>query len=127
MSGEACPATTLGITLHNRIIRKSAWVMVRGISVNRDGLGTIGNRSTITCAPRFSIGPVPNRKNEGRRPSHGATQDQAKEKEGQISEDGGKSNRNAPAMASPPWAITSVPRKSRARLRGSGGSMGVPR
>ena len=73
IAGEACPATTLGITLHNRIVRKNAWTIVSGISVCKDGLGNVGKRSTSACAPRKDMEEVLEMKNAGRKPSHGAT------------------------------------------------------
>ena len=72
MAGEACSATTLGITLHNKIVRKNAWTMVSGTSVCRDGLGNAGKRSTSACAPRKDMEEVLEMKNAGRKPSHGA-------------------------------------------------------
>jgi hypothetical protein len=47
-AGEALLATTFGITLHSRIVRKNAWTTVRGTSVCRDGGGNEGKRSTST-------------------------------------------------------------------------------
>jgi hypothetical protein len=75
IAGEACPATTLGITLHNRIVRKNAWTMVSGTSVCRDGLGNAGKRSTSACAPKKDMEEVLEMKNAGRKPSHGATRE----------------------------------------------------
>jgi hypothetical protein len=72
MAGEACPATALGITLHNNIVRWNAWSMVRGSSVFMDTLGTVGNKSTSACALKNIVGIVPETRNEGCRPSHGA-------------------------------------------------------
>lgn len=94
-AGEACPATTLGTTLHNNIVRWSAWSMVRGSSVRTERLGIVGNKSTNACALENIAGEVPETRNEGCKPSHGAE------------------------MASPPWTITSVATKSRTRLRDS--------
>jgi len=64
-AGEACPATTLGITLQSRIERKNAWTIVRGTSVWRDWLGKVGKRSTSTCAPKNRMEEVLERKNDG--------------------------------------------------------------
>ena len=75
IAGEACPATTLGITLHNRIVRKNAWTMVSGTSVCRDALGNAGKRSTRACAPKNVMEEVLDTKNAGRRPSQGATRE----------------------------------------------------
>lgn len=75
MAGEACSATTLGITLHNKIVRKNAWTMVSGTSVCRDGLGNVGKRSTSACAPKKDKEEVLEMKNAGRKPSHGATKE----------------------------------------------------
>jgi hypothetical protein len=72
IAGEACAATTLGITLHNRIVRKNAWTMVSGTSVYRDGLGKVGKRSASACAPTKHMEEVLEMKNAGRKPSHGA-------------------------------------------------------
>ena len=74
-AGEACPATTLGIILHNRIVRKNAWTMVSGTSVCRDGLGNVGKRSTSAWAPTKEMEEVLEMKNAGRKPSHGATRE----------------------------------------------------
>jgi hypothetical protein len=71
-AGEACPATALGITLHNNIVRWNAWRMVRGSSVFMDCLGTVGNKSTSACPLKNIVGIVPETRNEGCRPSHGA-------------------------------------------------------
>ena len=71
-AGEACPATILGITLHNRVVRNNAWTIVSGTSVCRDGLGTVGKRSTSACAPKNVKEDVLDRKNAGCRPSQGA-------------------------------------------------------
>lgn len=72
IAGEACPATALGITLHNNIVRWNAWSTVRGSSVFMDSLGTVGNKSISACAPKNIVGVVPETRNEGCRPSHGA-------------------------------------------------------
>jgi len=73
IAGEACPATTLGITSHNKIVRKNAWTMVNGTSVCRDGLGNVGKRSMSAWAPRKDMEEVLEMKNAGRKPSQGAT------------------------------------------------------
>jgi len=64
-AGEACPATTLGITLQSRIERKNAWTIVSGISVWRDRLGKVGKRSTSTCVPKNRVEEVLETKNDG--------------------------------------------------------------
>ena|SRR6267154_131501 len=105
IAGEACPATTLGITLHNRIVRKNAWTIVSGTSVYRDGLGNVGRRSTSACAPTKDMEEVLEMKNAGRKPSHGATRrENVIERSPTVSSTGEHDNthHDAPTMASPP-------------------------
>jgi hypothetical protein len=47
--------------------------MVSGTSVWRDGLGKVGKRSTSACAPTNVKEDVFDTKNDGCRPSQGAT------------------------------------------------------
>ena len=130
-SGEACPATILGITLHNRVVRKSAWTMVSGTSVCRDGLGNVGKRSTSACAPKNVKEDVLDTKNAGCRPSQGATveRDQKTSRQNTLvhPSEGDGGNRDAPTIASPPCTITSVATKSRTRLRGGRASSAATR
>jgi len=127
-AGEALLATTLGITLHNRIARKNAWTMVRGTSVCRDGGGNEGKRSTSTWAPKNDNEEVFDMKNEGCRPSQGAADEVGRRKGSAISQYKKilrrvtMESRDLPTIASPPWTITRVATKSRARVRGSGSS-----
>ena len=105
-AGEACPATTLGITLHNRIVRKNAWTMVSGTSVCRDGLGNVGKRSTSAWAPTKDMEEVLEMKNAGRKPSHGATrkrdQKSTRNKHELVRHYSVIIRIDAPTMASPP-------------------------
>ena len=85
--------------------------MVNGTSVCRDGLGSVGKRSTSACAPRNVNEDVLDTKNPGRRPSQGATREQDQTTPAadtgstarliNLSE-GDEGNRDAPTMASPP-------------------------
>jgi hypothetical protein len=106
IAGEACPATTLGITLHNRIVRKNAWTMVSGTSVCRDGLGNAGKRSMIACAPKKDMEEVLEMKNAGRKPSHGATKGRdrksTRNKHELVRQELDNTHCDSPTMASPP-------------------------
>ena len=114
---EACPATALGITLHSNIVRWRAWSMVRGSSVFIDRLGIVGNKLTSESALKNIAEVEPETRNEGCRPSHGAT---TEHDENEVAH---APQCDAPAMASPPWTITSVATISRTRLRCSGFSL----
>lgn len=138
-TGETCPATILGITLHNRVTRKKAWTMVSGTSVWRDGLGNVGKRSMSACAPTNVKEDVFDTKNDGCRPSQGATRTRSKGTRGRtrvrrvqqvISTNipgGSDGNRDTPTIASPPCTITRVVTMSRTRLRGCRASSAATR